>query len=695
MIEGLLDITDADITDADIASLGASMQLNFSDDVRKSILKSTASIDVQACPGSGKTTIVGAKLILLSKIWPFQHRGICALSHTNVAKNEIVRYLQKSGVPEAQSLLRYPHFIGTIQEFVNRHLALPFLRSHGHSNITVDNDVYFQAGLWRLGQNNYLSNRIRGSFRDEGLQRGFLSKTHMVFDSDSLSVNFDALPVRWRTQNNYDRAKNDLAQFKHRLSQQNLFLFRDMYAYAQLALHSVPNLLTAIPNRFPALFIDEMQDTHKFQDELLQLAFGTENAFGSCVQRFGDPDQAIFNGVDGEQPNDTFNAKTSDEMSFILDGSHRYQQDIADKVRPFSLNEIALNSEIPADIVAERSQLHHEGGPFRHTVFVFDDNSQERVIKAFCELVSVEFSDDRSRNADLVVKVVGAVGADIDPDQGQLRLGHYWPRFKKTKAVSKPNFETLIETIRYSRVGMLSDAKDAYRLILSGLLKLLDLSNERDAYGLRYRGVTLRRYLESKAQWEPFCSLIFDFLRSDFDDSPGGWTNYQGKLRQLFDLDNLGDAARLYLNYVEPEAQGQEEELVDDSMRPLEDNSLVYDNKFRVELSTIHGVKGETHDATLVLETKNRAHDVGGMIRHLCGEHPNQNNRNRDLRDNPHHTAGNAASKKFLRQLFVAMSRPKHLLCIAIHNDRLPQDQRAALVESGWSLKDIFDDNES
>lgn len=680
-----------DISNADIEKLSTSMKLNFSDDTRKNILKSRTSIDVQACPGSGKTTLVAAKLILLSKNWPFKHRGICALSHTNVAKDEIIGILQKSQVPEALSLLRYPHFIGTIQEFVNRHLALPFLRSEGHLNITVDNDEYFEAGLWRLGHTNYFSNRIRGSFSDVGKQRGFLNKTHMVFDDGRLSVNFDALPQRWRGQNNYERARNNLTHFKHRLSQQNLFLFRDMYSYAQQALHSVPNLSNAISIRFPILFIDEMQDTQQFQDALLQTAFGIEQPFGSTVQRFGDPDQAIFNGVNGEQPNETFNTKTRDQMSFILDGSHRYQQDIADKIRPFSLNEIALGSEIPTDIVLERTRFHHKGGPFRHTIFVFDDHSQERVVEAFCKLVSVEFSDDRFRNAGLVVKVVGAVGADIDPDQGQLRMGHYWPRFKKTKAVSKPVFETLIETIRYSRGGMLGDAKNAFRLILAGLLKFLDLLNERDADGLKYRGSTLRSYLESKAQWQPFCSLIFVFLSSDFDDSPGGWANYQEKLGQLFDLNNLGHAARLFFNYVVSEVPEQEEELVVGSMRPLEDNSLVYDNTFRVALSTIHGVKGETHDATLVLESKNRAHDVGGMIRHLSGEHPNQENRNHDLRDNPHHTAGNAASKKFLRQLFVAMSRPRHLLCIAIHNDRLSQDNRAALVENGWSIVDILD----
>ena len=658
MISGLSSITDAEIEE--ISSL---LQLNFSDNVRKNILKSMDSIDVQACPGSGKTTLVAAKLILLSKKWPFQHRGICALSHTNVAKDEIIANLQKSGVPEARSLMRYPHFIGTIQEFVNRHLALPFLRSEGHSNITIDNTEYFEAGLWRLSHNQRFAIRVRGSFNDEGKQRAFLRKTYLIFREGELVPNSDALPNRWQGQANYNRDLSDFAQFKQQLTRQNLFLFRDMYSYGEQALHSASNLSKAISRRFPLLILDEMQDTQKFQDDLLRIALGVGRPFGSTVQRFGDPDQAIFNGVDGENPNDSFNAKSRHQMSFVLDGSHRYQQDIADRARPFSLNEIALTSEISADVRAARSHIHREGKQFRHTVFVFDDNARPQVLEAFCELVSGQFSEDRLRNADFVAKVVGAVGAEVDPGQDQLRIGHYWPRFKKSKSVSQPVFDTLIESIRHARSCTFSDFKEPYRTVLAGLLKLLDLANERDADGRKYQASTLKDRMISDAQWEPFRSLIFDLLSADFDDSARGWSDCRQKLAEWFDLDDLGDAARTYLFYVEHEEdQDIDAELGRMPFAALEDNSFIYDDTFKVELSTIHGVKGETHDATLILETKNRAHDIGGMIQYFSRERPDADNSNRDLRDNPHHTAGNAASKKFLRQLFVAMSRPKHLL---------------------------------
>lgn len=44
---------------------------------------------------------------------------------------------------------------------------------------------------------------------------------------------------------------------------------------------------------------------------------------------------------------------------------------------------------------------------------------------------------------------------------------------------------------------------------------------------------------------------------------------------------------------------------------------------------------------------------------------------------------------KFSRQLYVAASRPLHLLCLAIHEDRISQPQRDALINLGWCLSDL------
>jgi superfamily I DNA/RNA helicase len=681
-----------DITDDNIDELGSSLGLDFSDLPRRNLLKSIQSIDVQACPGSGKTTLVAAKLILLSKSWPFRHRGICALSHTNVAKDEIIASLARSGVLAAQSLLRYPHFIGTIQEFVNRYLALPSLRSAGHSHIVVDNDQYADAGLMLLSQQNYFANRIRGSFGDETMQRSFLSRTYLTVGDAGLVANPSALPAVWSQQANYQRALTDLNRFKQRIANKNIFLYRDMYSQAHVALQQTRALSRTISKRFPMLFLDEMQDTQKFQDELLRDAFGIGAEGGSIVQRFGDPDQAIFHGVDGEEPNESFNEKMRDEMDHVLDGSHRYGGDIAEMVRPFSLNEIALTTALSEETLQGRTQVHSQGLGFSHTVFVFDDNTRSRVVREFCNLVSGQFAPDHLADPRFAAKVVGAVGADIDPAQNQLRIGHYWPEFQKSKSASKANFDTLVETIRFAKSLPSKNLNLPYRTLRDGVLKLLELANERDADGRKIRASTLKTYLSDQQRWDSLRALLFEFLNSSVADSEAQWAIQRQRLLDVLALQQLGDAAQAFLRFAEP-AAGQFPDPVANEAEfvHLEDNAFIFDGSFKVELSTIHGIKGETHDATLILETKNRAHDIGGMLQHFTGERPDPEHTNRALREKPHHTAGNAASKQFLRQLYVAMSRPKFLLCFAVHRDRLSDDERTALLQRGWVVSNVFE----
>lgn len=114
--------------------------LKFDDAERRAALLEKASRDFNAVPGSGKTSLLAAKLHLLAKKWSHDRKGICVLSHTTVARDEIVRRLTQS--VEGSRLLVYPHFIGTIHAFVNHFLALPMLRSLGQNVETVDNDVF-------------------------------------------------------------------------------------------------------------------------------------------------------------------------------------------------------------------------------------------------------------------------------------------------------------------------------------------------------------------------------------------------------------------------------------------------------------------------------------------------------------------------------------------------------------------------
>ena len=60
-------------------------------DEQKAFLDAEGKVILCACPGSGKTYVVGKKLLKYLTSWPHAHRGVAVLSFTNIASKEIMR----------------------------------------------------------------------------------------------------------------------------------------------------------------------------------------------------------------------------------------------------------------------------------------------------------------------------------------------------------------------------------------------------------------------------------------------------------------------------------------------------------------------------------------------------------------------------------------------------------------------------
>src|SRR3989304_938372 len=92
------------------------------DEERQAVINCLETKDILACPGSGKAVVLLAKLLILSRKMPLENnRGICVLTHTNVAINEIKSHAYFA----SQKLFNYPNHFGTIQSFVDKYLAIP------------------------------------------------------------------------------------------------------------------------------------------------------------------------------------------------------------------------------------------------------------------------------------------------------------------------------------------------------------------------------------------------------------------------------------------------------------------------------------------------------------------------------------------------------------------------------------------
>ena len=83
---------------------------------RKVVFEKEGKFVVRACPGSGKTYSVAARLADRMSKWQLDYQGIAAISFTNAAWQEIER--QVTTHFKIEKPIPYPHFLGTIDSFV-------------------------------------------------------------------------------------------------------------------------------------------------------------------------------------------------------------------------------------------------------------------------------------------------------------------------------------------------------------------------------------------------------------------------------------------------------------------------------------------------------------------------------------------------------------------------------------------------
>ena len=93
-------------------------------DEQQEFLNAEGKVVIKACPGSGKTYTVAHKLLSYVDNWKDYHSGVAVLSFTNVASNEI--YEKAQSIHGSLGKLGYPHFIGTVDSFIDEFIVLRY-----------------------------------------------------------------------------------------------------------------------------------------------------------------------------------------------------------------------------------------------------------------------------------------------------------------------------------------------------------------------------------------------------------------------------------------------------------------------------------------------------------------------------------------------------------------------------------------
>jgi len=238
---------------------------------------------LEACPGSGKTEVVAAKVSKEIISWEGNPGGLAALSFANSATDELKIRVSKY-LTHGRSM--FPHFLGTFDSFIYKNIVSPlsieltgYIGEDGDSSIRI---VEPSSHLGYCTKYSYAKRKIRAH--------------HYSFDLINERVIFETgEPVLNRALNAIileDWGFNDFIDTKNRMLKGGFATYRDIECLALevLAEEKYDHFVNLLVKRYPLFIIDECQDLSVEQLAILKALADK----GVKLHFVGDLHQAIY-----------------------------------------------------------------------------------------------------------------------------------------------------------------------------------------------------------------------------------------------------------------------------------------------------------------------------------------------------------------------------------------------------------------
>ena len=607
------------------------------DEEQKAVIKCFETKDICACPGSGKTTALLAKLLILSQRMPLKNnRGICVLTHTNVAIDEIKSHANFA----SDKLFNYPNHFGTIQSFVDKYLAIPaYINKFDRKPLFINNERYFDK-MERLRK--YLGKETNAFCFKSGKNNYPYS---LKFENFSLDNNGICQKLNLDLNDTIQKLiYSKFLKLKKCILSDGILSYDDAYFLAAEYIKKYPNLKNLVSKRFIYVFIDEMQDTSAIQSELFNNIFN-ENV---VIQKIGDVNQSIF---DYEADDLECGWTVNSDRTMCITGSKRFSSSIASKVENFC-------------VCRQHIKGNGRQNEITPVIIVYDDKTILQVLDKFGEII---IRNNLHQHENRIFKAVGWRGK---PHYSKRTIPSYWNGYSKKIIAKRTEFSNLKSYLipQFDSLIFSKGANFYRRRLVEAFLKSLRIFEITDQ-NRPFTDTILNRYILEKnpnlykdfrtrlATWclrihrrEEVFEEINNFLTNEFKD----FFDYQ-----------LSDELVNFINSSDLELD-KEEALQNNNIYKYSFGTI----EIEIEVSTIHGVKGETHTATCYLETFFRDYDINRIMDYMKGQYT-------------------VPTKKTviqnLKMAFVGMSRPSHLLCVAVHNDSI-STQKEILRRNGWDV---------
>lgn len=667
-----MNITDIDINEAEKALLPKDMHF---DDERRDFIKGLESCDLLAVPGSGKTTALQAKLFCMSRHLPLDKgQGILVLSHTNNAVNEVKKKLYA----ECNPLFEEPHFIGTVQDFVDKFLAIPYYEQfykqkvHVIDSMAYEQEVerYLKASIWKLSKGTLYLYKKGVNFTDIRIQRtndGSLKYTRSM--DDELSIKPVKKWIREGTERQkHEEIKADLNKMKQAILKKGILHYDDCYILADAYIRKYPFVKMALRKRFKYVFIDETQDLKKYQLDLIDSIFDSAEC---CIQRIGDKNQTIFNKPDRDIP-DQWNIR---KVKY-LQNSLRLTESIAKVVNPFAVDNVAGNNSESMFTVKGKRQL--ENGDIPPYLILFDENGKNNLLTTFNDLIELYKLRSTKDGAKYGFHIVGwSIRRKNGMSNNKLHLEDIFPNCVKASEKGLSSYDTLSEFLVLGcREHSMYECKTVIQKALVCLLRKLNVC---DSDGRLFSKTRLENkiMLMGEDDFNDYKLLIYQtsvlLFQKHYSECHTLLVGFlKGSFSRIFEI---SDNNPMLADYCEKE--------FDTELLNAEIPAAFTD----IEIGSVHSAKGQTHCATMYVETSFKDYESSHLFKikkKATRKRPEVLYPNPLFQEKAEYAQ--VTCKAVMHMMYVGFSRPTHLLCYASYKHNWSNERIEKMEQLGWKI---------
>lgn len=231
-----------------------------------------------ACPGSGKTEVVGIKAAYEISKWQHKFSGFAILSFTRNSANEIKkRVITYAGINGTN----HPHYIGTFDSWLHNYILQPF--AHKIMGYTGKNNDKSIRIIDNYSKAHFLYNYITKLFKNNQLLKIIWINEFYINIDGKIETENDSL------SNIDNNIRKQLIINKKKFFQDGFATYQDAEYLCSKIIKSTP-IGQIIADRFPVIIVDECQDLSPSQLSIL----AELNNRGAVLHFIGDMNQAIY-----------------------------------------------------------------------------------------------------------------------------------------------------------------------------------------------------------------------------------------------------------------------------------------------------------------------------------------------------------------------------------------------------------------